>query len=222
MVSVKEGKRGKWEKGKDKMAVMVLDPYVEEQILTERVGSDGNQYDEVWEGVYIVTPLPNCNHQDLVGELDSVLREVIRRPGLGRVFPGVNLSDRDAGWKENYREPDVAVFLNDGRAISHGTHWQGAADFLVEIISPGERTRDKIPFYSSLGVVELLIVDRDPWTLELYRHQDGQLTKVGQSDLPASEILSSQTVGLTFQLLPGEARPQIKVTHAASGREWDI
>ena len=102
------------------------------------------------------------------------------------MFPGVNLSDRDKGWEQNYREPDVAVFLRDGKAINCGTHWRGAADFLVEIISPGERTREKIPFYSSLGVVELLIIDRDPWTLELYRHQNGQLAKVGQSTLAAA------------------------------------
>ena len=63
------------------MAVMVLDPYVEQQILAERARSDGDQYDEVWEGVYIVTPLPNNEHQELVFELVSILREVVRRPG---------------------------------------------------------------------------------------------------------------------------------------------
>lgn len=204
------------------MAVMVFDSDIEAQILAKRTGLDGSQYDEVWDGVYILMPLPNNDHRAIVGDLNAVFWEVIRRPGLGRVFPGVNLSDRNDGWEHNYREPDVAVFLRDTKAINHGTHWQGAADFLVEIISPGERTRDKIPFYSSLGVVELLIVDRDPWTLELYRQLDGQLTKIGQSNLPASAILVSQAVGLTFQLLPGESRPQIKVTHPASGRQWDI
>jgi Uma2 family endonuclease len=204
------------------MAMMVLDPLFEEQVLALRVGTDGNQYDEVWEGVYIVTPLPNDDHQEIVGELDSILREVIGRPKLGRVFPGVNLSDRDKGWEHNFREPDVAVFLRDGKAINHGTHWQGAADFLVEIISPGERTREKIPFYGSIGVLELLVIDREPWMLELYRHQNGQLEKVGQSTLAAPEVLSSQTVGLTFQLLPGETKPQIQVTHAGTGRKWEF
>ena len=71
-------------------------------------------------------------------------------------------------------------------------------------------------------MVELLIIDRDPWTLELYRHQNGQLTKVGQSTLAAPDVLASQTVGLTFQLLPGEPRPQIQVTHPATGRQWEI
>ncbi len=204
------------------MAVMVLDPYVEAQILSERTGSDGDQYDEVWEGVYIVTPLPNNDHQELVYEFTTVLGEVIRRPRLGQVFPGVNLSDRNEGWEKNYREPDVAAFLNDGHAINHGTHWQGAADFLVEIISPGERTHEKIPFYGSIGVVELLVINRDPWTLELYRHQNGQLEKVGQSTVAAPEVLGSQTVGLSFQLLPGESRPQIQVAHVATGRQWLI
>ena len=204
------------------MAIMVLDSDIETQILAARIGSDGDRYDEVWEGVYIVTPLPNDEHQEFVSAFDSILHEVIGWPKVGKVRAGVNLSDRDKGWKENYREPDVAVFLRGGRAINHGTHWQGAADFLIEIISPGERTREKVPFYSSIGVVELLIVDRDPWSLELYRHENGQLSKVGQSTLAAPDVLTSQTVGLTFQLLPGEARPQIQVAHPASGRQWQI
>ena len=188
MVGVR--KNEKEAKGESLMAVMVLDPYVEKHLLAERVGSDGDQYDEVWEGVYVVTPLPNNDHQEIVCDLASILREAVRRTGLGKVFPGVNLSDRGKGWEQNYREPDVAVFLNDTKAVNCGTHWRGAADFLIEIISPGERTREKIPFYSSLGVVELLVIDREPWTLELYHNQDGQLTKVGQSTLAALAVLT--------------------------------
>jgi hypothetical protein len=48
------------------------------------------------------------------------------------------------------------------------------------------------------------------------------LEKVGQTTLAAPEILSSQTVGLTFQLLPGEPRPQIQVIHAGTGRKWEF
>ena len=202
------------------MATMVLDPYVEEQVLASRVGTDGDKYDEVWEGVYIVTPLPSNEHQRLVNKLCMILSEVVAAKELGDVFSGVNLSDRNEGWDKNFREPDVAVFLRSGCAIDRGTHWQGAADFLVEIISPGERTREKIPFYSSIGVVELLVIDRDSWSLELYRHENGQLTKVGQSTLAAPDVLESRTVGLTFQLLPGEPRPQIQATHPATGRQW--
>ena len=102
----------------------------------------------------------------------------------------------------------MAVLALD--SYDRGTHWQGAADFLVEIISPGERTHDKIPFYGSIGVVELLIVNRDPWTLELYRQDAGQLAKVGQSTLDAPAVLESRTVGLSFRLVPGETKPQYR------------
>ena len=204
------------------MAVMVLDPYVEESLLASRKRCDGQQYDEVWEGVYVIIPPPDNEHQEFVSELLFILAKTVGDAGLGRVYPGVNLSDRNEDWLQDFREPDVAVFLSETKAINRGTHWQGAADFLVEIISPGERTREKIPFYSRLGVVELLVIDREPWSLELYRQQDGQLTMAGQSTLAAPEVLSSQTVGLRFQLLPGQERPQIQVTHPASGRQWQF
>jgi hypothetical protein len=87
------------------MAVMALDPYVEKQVLAERIGTDGDQYDEVWDGVYIVLPLPNIDHQELVQEFGYVFGEVIRRPKLGRVFPGINLSDRDKGWNKTFASP---------------------------------------------------------------------------------------------------------------------
>ena len=61
------------------MAILVLDPYVENQILAARIGSDGDQYDEVWEGVYIVTPLPNDEHQEIVSALNAILDQVVAR-----------------------------------------------------------------------------------------------------------------------------------------------
>ena len=96
------------------------------------------------------------------------------------------------------------------------------ADFLVEVISPGDKAREKIPFYARLGVRELLLVDRNPWMLELYRHQQDQLHRIGQSSLDASDVLRSTVVPLTFRLVPGEARPQIEVKHADSGRCWQV
>jgi hypothetical protein len=68
----------------------------------------------------------------------------------------------------------------------------------------------------------LLVIDREPWSLELYRHQDGRLLQVGRSTPAAPEVLESRTVGLTFQLVAGESRPQIQANHLASGREWTI
>ena len=114
----------------------------------------------------------------------------------------------------------MAVFLHDGKAENLETHWRGAADFLVEVTSPDDRTYDKIAFYERLGVRELLVVNRQSWTLELYRLEDGTLRLVGQSRLTAPDVLASRMLPLSFQLVPGESRPRIHVTHAESGRTW--
>jgi Uma2 family endonuclease len=197
-----------------------MDPYVEERIRAEREASGADCYDEVWEGVYMMSPLPDDEHQEIVLQFARVLQEVIGDPALGKVRPGVNLSDREEDWTFNYRGPDVVVFLKTGRARNLGTHWCGPADFLVEITSPHDQTREKIPFYSRLGVVELLVIERQPWRLELYRHSEGELRLTGQSDLESAAVLASGVVPLTFQLVSGDPRPQIQVTHAPADRTW--
>jgi len=204
------------------MAILVTDRWLEERLKAEREVSGANRYDEVWEGVYMMTPMPNSEHQGIVIQLASILQEVIGWSGLADVFPGINLSASDDDWEHNYRVPDVAVFLKSGSAVNCDTHWRGAADFLVEITSPDDRTREKIPFYDRLGVVELLLVDRQSWTLELYRREEGRLQKVGRSSADAAEVLASATVPLTFQLVSGVPRPQIQVTHVDSGRRWMV
>jgi Uma2 family endonuclease len=204
------------------MTMLVLDPYVEGRLVAERKASGADRYDEVWEGIYMMVPMPNDEHQQLVMRIAAVLHEIVGWPGLGEVRPGVNLSDLRDDWEHDYRVPDVAVFLADGSAENCGTHWRGAADLLVEITSPGDHTREKTPFYNRLGVVELLLLDRQSWTLELYRREEDQLKKVGQSSVGAGEVLTSSAVPLTFQLVSGDPRPQIKVMHVESGREWMV
>ena len=204
------------------MATLITDPYLEEQIQAERRASGGHHHDEVWDGVYMMIPLPNDEHQDFVGGLTAVLIEAIHRAGLGKVRPGVNLSDREEGWIKNYRAPDVAVFLTSGAAKNLGTHWVGAADFLVEIVSPDDHSREKLPFYSQLGVRELLLIDRDPWVVELYRYADGVLALVGSSTLADSAALASEVLPLAFRLISGDERPRIEVTHVESGKQWQV
>ncbi len=202
------------------MAILVVDPYVEGRLINERKASGADRYDEVWEGIYMMVPMPSDEHQQLVSRFVYIFEETVGMPGFGEVRPGVNLSDRREDWEHNYRVPDVAVFLRDGSAENCGTHWRGGADLIVEITSPGDRTREKIPFYSSLGVVELLLLDCQSWTLELHRREKDQLRKAGQSSVDGGEVLASSAVPLTFQLVSGDPRPQIKVTHVDTGRSW--
>jgi Uma2 family endonuclease len=204
------------------MAVLITDPSLEERFIEERKICGSDRWDEVWEGVYVVTPLPNNEHQRIVSRLVGILMEVITNSGLGEVFAGVILSDVDGDWEHDFRGPDVAVFLKTGKAIDCGTHWRGAADFLVEIISPGDRTREKIPFYDRIGVVELLVIDREPWSLELYQRREGHLQLATQSTLEKNEVLKCSSFPLRFQLIPGDARLQIAVEQFLSNRKWLI
>jgi Uma2 family endonuclease len=202
------------------MTMLIKDPCLEENLIEARKRTDADRWDEVWEGVYVVSPQPNNEHQKIIFRLGAILEEVIDRAELGTAFPGVNLSDQEEDWKYNYRAPDIAVFLKTGKAVDCDTFWRGPADFLVEIVSPYDSTYEKIPFYDKLGVVELLIVDRDPWKLELHTRIGGRLQKAGESNLENGAILQSRAVSLSFQLVPGKDRPQIAVEHPPSGKKW--
>jgi Uma2 family endonuclease len=204
------------------MTMLIEDPRLEEELKARRKAWGSDHHDEVWQGVYFMAPLPNNEHQRLISRFTFVLEGTVGGAGLGIVFPGVNLAGSDADWESDYRAPDVVVFLNSTAAVSHDTYWTGAADFVIEITSPGDRTYEKIPFYSRLGVRELLIVNRQTWTLELYRHAAGGLEKAGQSAPPQSEVLSSGVLPLRFRLLVGQPRPQIEVTHAESSERWVV
>jgi Uma2 family endonuclease len=164
-------------------------------------------------------PNPNDEHQDLVGEIDMVLRITVQHPGLGKVRPGVNVSDRVDDWESNYRIPDLAVFLKEGAAECHDTFWLGGPDFGIEIVSSDDGTRQKLEFYAAVSTRELLIIDRDPWRLELHRLQRGKLRLVGRSSPDDPQELRSSALPLSWRLIDAQPRPQIQITHE-DGRRW--
>src|SRR5438105_4309211 len=132
------------------MAVLVTDPFLEEDLRAGRRACGADRIDEVWEGVYFMPPLPNDEHQEIQGRLVVALTGTLGWDSLAKIRPGVNVSDRAEGWQHNYRAPDVVVFLPSNPAVNHRTHWQGGPDFLVEILSPHDRSRDKLAFYTAL------------------------------------------------------------------------
>lgn len=198
------------------MATLLTDPEMERKARAGRAGTDGEKWDEVWDGVLVMPTLPNDEHQEIQGNLLVPL--IVLK--LGKARPGVNVTDRHPDWKENYRCPDVVVYLDGNPAINHGSHWVGGPDFLVEIISEGDLAWDKLAFYAKANTREVLIVDRDPWALELYQLAGGKLQLAGRSDLANTAVLASGVLPLTFQLRPGTPRPVIHITHTATGQTW--
>ena len=190
---------------------LVLDSGVSRQLVRGRKEKGIDRYDEVWDGVYVMSPLASLFHQELVADFCELLREVVKKPGLGRVQPGANVSDRRTNWKKNYRIPDVVVVLDGGRAIDCDTHWFGGPDFLVEIDSPDDDIEKKLPFYSKVGVRELLIVDRDTRALRLFRLVDGTLVLKGQSEPGKSVWLHSEVLPLAFRWRANRTKSHIEV-----------
>jgi Uma2 family endonuclease len=196
------------------MAIVSLDPGELKRLIRQRRDSGGDLWDEVWNGVYVMPPLADNEHQRLGLELAIDIRNVLGPDDRIQLFAGCNISDQPKRWRRNYRCPDVAVFLPGNPAEDRGSHWFGGPDFAVEIISRFDRSREKLGFYAKVGVRELLLVDRKPWQLELYRREGDRWELVGRSRLDDAVVLSSQVLPLTYRLISSPTRPKIEVGRA--------
>lgn len=202
------------------MSVLITDPDLAADVMKARAESDGDRYTEVWDGVVVMPALPNNEHQNLVMRLGVPFAAVVNWEAGDSVQPGANVSDRVTGWKRNYRCPDVVVALAGGRAQDCGTHWCGGPDFVVEIRSPSEDPRDKLDFYAAVGTREVLVIDRDPWALELYQLDGLVLESAGRSAAAEPRELTSRVMPLTFRLRAATPRPAVVVTHTGTGQTW--
>jgi Uma2 family endonuclease len=205
------------------MATMIHDPVLEQRLRDERKASGADRYDEVWEGVYVMAPMPNHEHQRFVARWTGLLDEILAYGELGEVVPGVNVSDRVQSWEHNYRVPDVAVFLKTTKAENHDTFWYGGPDFAIEIISHDDQSRKKLTFYASVGTREILLIDRDPWQLEVYRLSNNELKLVTQLRSTDRQEITIEVIPLTISWMEaGTDRPKLLVKHLESGRSWTI
>jgi Uma2 family endonuclease len=202
--------------------VVVLDPRDLKKIIRERRSTGADRLDEVWNGVYVMSPSADNLHQFLAGMFVHTILQAVGDDRQLVVLPGANVSDREDDWRRNYRCPDVLVFLPGNPAEDRGTHYRGGPDFAVEVLSERDRSRKKLGFYAAVGVRELLLVDRRPWRLELYRRIDGALECAGTSDPARPDYLTSAVLDLNFRLLAGEPRPRIEVSLPDFVRAWLI
>lgn len=203
-------------------AALVLDDTVSEELIRDRQERGIDQHDEVWEGVYVMSPIADDEHQDIIHGFNLAFGMVLSLAGKAKVRPGVNVSDREDDWNYNFRVPDVVVYLQHTTATCHGTFWKGGPDFAIEVVSKKDRTREKLDFYAKVGMRELLIVDRDPWQLELLRLTDSELRSVGTSSLATPKVITSEVIPFSFKLEVGSERPAIAVGHTQSDQSWQV
>ena len=202
---------------------MILDePATEADVKARRAELGIDLFDEVWDGVTLVSPAPGDSHQTLLFQLHKLFDVLIDSAALGQTLQTVNISDRLDDWTRNYRIPDLSIFLTGNPARSFETHRVGGPDFAIEILSAGDRSRQKLDFYAKVGTRELLIIDRAHWALELYRLDSGTLGMIGRIAVGDGQSLVSEVLPLSFRLIPGALRPAIEAIHTDGNRHWSI
>ena len=158
-----------------RMPTLVTDPAPAEfEALLERrreLGQD--RYDEVWEGLYVVNPAPSYEHQRIGQQLAVILDPLARAAGLEAVVGGVNL-----GSEASYRIPDASLH----RPGTGGIYVPSAA-LVVEIVSRGDKTWEKLDFYAAHQVDELLIVDPEVPTVHWFGLTGEEYRPLGRSRL---------------------------------------
>ncbi|WP_276355053.1 Uma2 family endonuclease [Cohnella caldifontis] len=127
---------------------------------------DGQRY-EIIDGVLeAMSPGPSVSHQSVSREMEFVFMQSCRSDYLIFHAPlDVILSQTDVV------QPDILLIHRSRSSIVTERGIEGAPDLVVEIVSPGSRTRDKIKkmkTYAKYGVPEYWIVDSGSRTLERY------------------------------------------------------
>jgi Uma2 family endonuclease len=158
------------------MATLVLDPPPAVlRALLERRRRDGlDRFDEVWGGVLHMIPAPSFEHARITSQLMVLLDGPARAAGLLAAMGGFNLGQSE----HDYRVPDGGLHRPGATGV-----WLPTAALVVEVVSPGDETWNKLGFYGRQGVDEVLIVDPEKRTVEWLARAGEDYEPVARSGL---------------------------------------
>lgn len=138
--------------------------------MVDALEDDGQRY-ELIDGELFVTPAPAEIHQLIVGELHALLRDYLRRVGVGRAL--VSPADVRRGDRSRNRvQPDVFVVrLTDGKRPAY-PYDLGDLLLAIEVSSPGNPRLDfhiKRELYLREGVAEYWVLNPDARNVSRWR-----------------------------------------------------
>ena len=138
----------------------VLQPQLEKVTLEQYEMLPEEKRFEVFDGVIYDMASPSQVHQALSMQLSTLINTyILRKKGSCSVFTApfdVKLSDQPL----TMVQPDIMVICD--RDKLDGKRCNGAPDFIIEIVSPGNPSDDyirKLYYYKMYGVREYWIVD---------------------------------------------------------------
>ena len=140
--------------------VPALQPQPETITLEQYETLPDNRRIEVFDGVIYDMASPSQIHQSILLELSTLLNSYVKsRKGDCKVFPApfdVKLSDHPL----TIVQPDIIIVCDKDQLDEKRCN--GAPDFIIEIVSPGNPSDDyirKLYYYKNAGVREYWIVD---------------------------------------------------------------
>lgn len=137
--------------------LFVSDPPEIVAIRERRKALGQDRYDEVWDGVYHVTPEAHGRHGLTQVSVSLSLSPLADAAGLWLSGP-FNLGTS----KDDFRVPDFGFHQVEPLQV-----WVPTAVIVGEVLTPDDESRDKLAFYAARGVEEVLLVDPLAHTVEL-------------------------------------------------------
>jgi Uma2 family endonuclease len=153
---------------------------------------DDGQRHELIDGEHYVTPSPNTKHQRVSGNIHLVIGSWLENHPIGRIFYApldVVFSNFDVV------EPDLLYLSNERMAdVVTPQHVRGAPNLVIEIASPGTRTRDetiKRRLYERSNVDEYWTVDPDAEIVRVFRRDARGFARIVELSRDSGDVLTS-------------------------------
>lgn len=145
--------------------------------LERRRALGQDKRDEIWEGIYHVAPLEHPRNGIVASELAALLWPLARQAGL-RVCNPFNL-----GEPNDFRGPDLGLLHQDDELQVY----MKTAAVVIEVLSPGDESLQKLPHYARCDVDEVWLVDPETHTVDIRGLLNGDYVGIDTSGvLPVS------------------------------------
>jgi len=161
-----------------------------------------NQPCELWDGELTMSPAPSFYHQEIVLRFSHELYNWVFSRKLGKVVSGpidMVLSPH------RVMQPDVVYIARERLDIIAKTI-NGPVDLAAEVISLGDRTRDRIEkrdLYEQYGIKEYWLIDPEAKTVEVLHLEQGRyqlFMRATPGQIAASKLLPGFEIAVTSLL----------------------
>jgi len=134
---------------------------------------------ELVEGSILREPPPGQSHGSVAGTILVHVGRFVLERGLGKIY-AAETGFVLARAPDTVRCPDAAFVSNErlAAAVGHGPYFEGAPDLAIEVLSPGNKTREiarKLRGYLAAGGRAVWVVDSVRRTVTV--HLAGQVPR---------------------------------------------